>query len=191
MNAVSAVLVPESSGKPSASEGFKEVESFSLKHKRGVKLPPGRKSRLPSSLCPPPAVHPLVVRMPNGLTLIVQPESVSRVVSIFGHIRNKPEITEPAGKEGVSQVLDQLLSYGTTSLDRLAFQKALDDIGAVESAGDRFLFAGPCGVCGSGRVLAGGPFAESPACRKRHLRSSNSRSHPLSTPSFKARIILH
>jgi zinc protease len=35
-------------------------------------------------------------------------------------------------------VLDQLLSYGSTSLDRLAFQKALDDIGAMESAGTDF-----------------------------------------------------
>jgi zinc protease len=38
----------------------------------------------------------------------------------------------------VDQVLDQLFSYGSTTLDRLAFQKALDDIGAVESAGAEF-----------------------------------------------------
>jgi len=31
--------------------------------------------------------------------------------------------------------MEELFSYGTTSLDRLSFQKALDDIGAVESAG--------------------------------------------------------
>jgi zinc protease len=38
----------------------------------------------------------------------------------------------------VSDVLDGLFSYGTTTLDRLAFQKALDDITANESAGYRF-----------------------------------------------------
>jgi len=34
--------------------------------------------------------------------------------------------------------LDRLFSFGTTSLDRLAFQKALDDIGAYEFAGTDF-----------------------------------------------------
>jgi zinc protease len=38
----------------------------------------------------------------------------------------------------VDQALDKLFSYGTKSLDRLAFQKALDDIGANESAGVDF-----------------------------------------------------
>lgn len=132
---VSAVLVPESSGKPSASGGFRQVESFSLKPKRGVKLPEWAQKALAKFTVPPSHLHPSVVHMPNGLTLIVQNETVSRVVSIFGHIRNKPEITEPAGKEGISQVLDQMLPYGTTTLDRLAFQRALDDIGAKEFVG--------------------------------------------------------
>jgi len=43
-----------------------------------------------------------------------------------------------AGQDGVDEALDKLFSYGTKSLDRLAFQKALDDIGANESAGTDF-----------------------------------------------------
>ena len=35
-------------------------------------------------------------------------------------------------------MLGELFSYGTTSLDRLAFQKALDDIAATETAGYDF-----------------------------------------------------
>ena len=35
-------------------------------------------------------------------------------------------------------MLEGLYSYGTTSLDRIAFQKELDDISANESAGFRF-----------------------------------------------------
>ncbi|MGC9159371.1 MAG: M16 family metallopeptidase, partial [Terracidiphilus sp.] len=42
------------------------------------------------------------------------------------------------GEEGVSEILDGLFSYGTKTLDRLAFQKALDDIAASESAGFSF-----------------------------------------------------
>ncbi|HXY61470.1 MAG TPA: pitrilysin family protein, partial [Nitrospirota bacterium] len=77
--------------------------------------------------------------------LIVQPENVSPTITLLGRIRNKPEIEEPAGKEGVAEVLESLFSYGTTSLDRLAFQKAQDDISADISAGTSF----------SLRVLAG------------------------------------
>jgi len=75
--------------------------------------------------------------MPNGLKLIVQPEKISRIVSVSGHVRNDPSLETPEGQEGVDQVLDQLFTYGTTSLDRLAFQAALDEIGASESAGYR------------------------------------------------------
>ena len=137
-NEVSAVLVPESSGNPSTSQGFRGVESFSLKPDKDTKLPAWAEKSLADLTAPVSHLKPVVDHLPNGLTLIVQPESVSHVVSIFGHIRNKPELTEPVGKEGVSQVLDELLPYGTTSLNRLEFQKALDDIGARESAGTDF-----------------------------------------------------
>jgi zinc protease len=79
-----------------------------------------------------------VTTLTNGLKLIVQPESVSNTVSVYGHIKNNPDLEVPKGKEGVDEVLSQLFSFGTTSLDRLAFQKALDDIGARESAGTDF-----------------------------------------------------
>jgi zinc protease len=76
--------------------------------------------------------------LPNGIKLIVQSEPVSDTVSVYGHIRNKPEMEEPAGKEGVSAVLENLFSFGTGSLDRVSFLKALDDIGARASAGTDF-----------------------------------------------------
>jgi zinc protease len=136
--AVSIVLVPESSGKPSVSKVSRRIESFSLKPEHGVNLPEWAKKPLADLTPPVSHLQPTVDRLPNGLTLITQSESVSRVVGIFGRIRNKPGMTEPAGKEGVSRVLDELLAYGTAALDRSAFQKALDDIGAMESAGTDF-----------------------------------------------------
>ena len=57
------------------------------------------------------------------------------------------------GKEGVDEVLDELLSYGTVSLDRAAFQKALDDIGANESAGADFSLEVPAGDFDRGVAL--------------------------------------
>jgi len=55
-----------------------------------------------------------------------------------GEIKNNANIQAPEGKEGVASVLNDLFEYGTTSLDRLAFQKALDDLGAEASAGTSF-----------------------------------------------------
>ena len=52
-----------------------------------------------------------------------------------------PILKRPPGKEGTADVLDELFSYGTKTLDRLAFQKALDDIAANETAGFDFSVA--------------------------------------------------
>ncbi len=76
--------------------------------------------------------------MPNGLRLIVQPESISNTISIYGHIKNNAKMQTPKGQDGADSLLEQLFSYGSTSLDRIQFQKALDDIGATESAGADF-----------------------------------------------------
>ena len=76
--------------------------------------------------------------LPNGLTLIVQTEDVSDTISVYGHIRNRPETEEPVGREGINTVLDELLSYGSEKLDRVAFEQALDAIGARERAGVDF-----------------------------------------------------
>jgi len=136
--AVVAVLRPQASGKAISSMAFRKVESFALKETAGVKVPQWAQKSWQRLKIPVSTVHPSVTILPNGLKLIVQPENVSRSVSVYGHIRNHPDMTEPRGQEGVDQVLESLFSYGTASLDRLAFQKALDDIGAVESAGTDF-----------------------------------------------------
>ena len=136
--AIVAVLTPEQSGKPVSTKGHSGVESFAPKQARPVRLPDWADKALKRLSMPASTVDPVVTVLPNGLKLIVQPESVSNTVSVYGHVKNNPDLETPKGKEGVDEVLDQLFSYGTTSLDRLAFQKALDDIGAKESAGTDF-----------------------------------------------------
>jgi len=77
-----------------------------------------------------------------GETVTVAPTdgsaSVSGTVSVYGRVKNNSKVQMPAGKDGVDRALDELFSYGTKHLDRIAFQKALDDIGANESAGADF-----------------------------------------------------
>ena len=137
-HAIVGLLTPEASGKPTSSHGFGGKESFAPQQSKPVKLPEWAAAALKRLAIPPSTLQPVVFDLPNGLKLIVQPESVSNTVNIYGHVLDRPELQTPEGREGVDQVMDQLFSYGTESLDRLAFQKALDDIGAKESAGVDF-----------------------------------------------------
>jgi zinc protease len=76
--------------------------------------------------------------LPNGIRLIVKNDSTSSTVTVMGSIKHDSGLQTPAGQEGVSDLLEGLFSYGTQTLDRLAFRKALDDIAANESAGYSF-----------------------------------------------------
>ena len=138
-HAVTAVMLPRGSGKPvTASAGFGGRESISLGEAKPTKLPPWAERALRRVNVPPSTLHPVVTTLPNGLTLIVQSEDVSDTISVYGHVRNRPETEEPPGREGVSQVLEALLPYGSEKLDRVAFESALDAIGARERPGVDF-----------------------------------------------------
>ena len=136
--AVTAVLAPKGSGKAVASRGFGGQERISLGEPRPTKLPEWAAAALGRLAVPQSNVHPDVSTLANGITLIVQPEEVSDTVSVYGHIRNRPELEVPKGKEGVSEILEQLFPYGTRELDRVAFQRELDTIGAEAHAGTDF-----------------------------------------------------
>ena len=136
--AIVAILTPQPSGAPTASSGFGGQESFAPEKTKGVKLPAWVAVALERLSIPAPVTHPVTTILPNGMRLIVQPASASDTVSVYGHVRNNPYLQIPAGQEGVDDVLDQLFSYGTRTLDRLAYQKALDEIGAYASAGADF-----------------------------------------------------
>ncbi len=135
---ITAVLAPHPSGKPVSQHGFGGAESFAPKHVKPVPLPTWAAGLLTRLEIPRRTVDPVVTHLANGLTLIVQPETVSDTVSVYGHIRQNADLESAAGQKGVSDVLGDLFSYGTTKLNRLAFQQALDRIGANESAGQDF-----------------------------------------------------
>ena len=139
-HAVAGVMLPRGSGAPVASRGggFGGQESIALGEAKPTKLPAWADSALHRLTVPPSTLHPVVSTLPNGLKLIVQTENVSDTVSVLGHIRHRAETQEPQGKEGITQLLDELLTYGTEHLDRVAFQQQLDAIGARESAGTDF-----------------------------------------------------
>jgi zinc protease len=137
-HAITAILTPTPSGKPISSKSFGGQENFASSKNVDVKLPDWAEPMTQQLPTPTSTLNPFVTNLANGIKLIVQPETISDTVSVYGRVKNNPKVEVPFGKEGVDDALDQLFSYGTKSLDRLAFQKALDDIGANESAGADF-----------------------------------------------------
>jgi len=137
-HAVTAVLTPEDSGKPTAGHGFGGAESFASAPDKPVALPDWASRALAALHVPEAPAAPVVSTLPNGLRLIVHPEHVTNTISVYGQIRQSSDLEEPKGQEGVGSVVDRLFDYGSTHMDRLAFQKALDDIAANENAGSTF-----------------------------------------------------
>jgi zinc protease len=137
-HAVTAVLTPEPSGKPASSRAFGGKESFAAEKSATVELPDWAKSVLKRAMVPASKLNPITTVLPNGLELIVQRESVSRAVLVRGRVKTEPGLEVPEGKEGVDEALANLFSFGTSSLDRIAFRRAIDEIGAEASAGPNF-----------------------------------------------------
>src|SRR5262249_43877674 len=137
-NSVTATLIPKPSGEPVSSKGFGGGEQLTSQPARGVSLPAWAESALSSLQVPRLSTAWTDTTLPNKLRLIVRTERTSPTVTVLGHVRHEPDLQAPSGKDGVDSVLGELFSYGTTHLDRLAFQKALDDIAANETAGYDF-----------------------------------------------------
>lgn len=132
-----AVLTPHLGGKPVTAGTFGGKESFAPRQVKSVSLPAWAREIARAEI-PPAMAAPADQSLANGLRLIVLPTEVSPTVSLFGQIKSNPDLQVEPGKEGVDMVLDELFSYGTTTLDRLTFRQALDEIAADVSAGTSF-----------------------------------------------------
>jgi len=138
-HAVTVTMTPKTGAHIAAEDReFGGEEAITLGEVKPVTLPDWAESALNRLDVPQSTLHPTVATLANGITLIVQPESVSDTVSVYGHIENRPETETATGKEGVAEVVNALFKYGTQHLDRMAFQQALDSIGAAERAGPDF-----------------------------------------------------
>jgi zinc protease len=87
---------------------------------------------------PASALAPVRRTLPNGITLIVQPETISDSVFVYGRVATNPALEEPIGKEGVSAILDGIFEYGSRTRDRTAFERAQDDLDSSIQAGTGF-----------------------------------------------------
>jgi zinc protease len=141
---MTVVLTPNPNGKrPPNSNGFGGTESFASNDKLDAPLPKWAATRLKQLQMPHWTLDPVTMKLDNGITLIVQPTHVSKTVTVYGRVDSNEDLQAPKGQEGVGKLLGSLFDYGTTTLDRTAFHKALDDIAATESGGSNFNLAVP------------------------------------------------
>ena len=137
-NSITATLKPVPTGQPVSGKGFGGAEQLTSAPTKPVELPTWAADVLAQLKVPENFINVTDTTLPNGLRLIVKTDQTSPTVSVAGSVKHESDLETPAGQEGVSDLLDGLFSYGTRTLDRLAFQKALDDIAANESAGFNF-----------------------------------------------------
>ena len=138
VNTITATLTPVASGGPVAQKGFGGSEKVTATPTKPVKLPEWAAGPLDKLQIPADTLKVSDTTLPNGIRLIVRTDRTSPTVTVEGSVKHNSDLQTPKGEEGLSDILDQLYSYGTQSLDRIAFQKALDDIAANESAGFDF-----------------------------------------------------
>jgi zinc protease len=137
-NSISATLKPVQTGQPVSEKGFGGGEKVTNAPTKPVQLPAWAASSLAQLKVPANSVTASDTTLPNGIRLIVKTDRTSPTISVLGSVKHNSDLQSPSGQEGVSDLLEGLFSYGTQTLDRLAFQKALDDIAANENAGYSF-----------------------------------------------------
>jgi len=135
---ITATLKPAPNGEPVAEKGFGGAEKTTSAPTKPVTLPDWAEKELSQLQVPTTFIPVSDSKLPNGIRLIVRTDTTSPTVTVMGTVKHNGDLQSPPGQEGVGEVLDDLYSYGTTTLDRIAFQKALDDIAANESAGYGF-----------------------------------------------------
>ncbi len=74
----------------------------------------------------------------NGLMLTVRRESFSPTVVLRGYVENSPDLFEPRGKDGVSQITEALLPWGTATYGRTQYEAQADAVAADIDLGTSF-----------------------------------------------------
>jgi zinc protease len=138
VNTITATLKPVPSGEAVEAKGFGGGEKLTASPTKDIALPDWAEKPLAELRLPRPMVLPSDETLPNGMRLIVRTDRTSPTITLTGVVQHNEDLDTPKGKEGLADVLEELYGYGSTSLDRVAFQKALDDIGATENAGFTF-----------------------------------------------------
>ncbi len=138
-HAMTLVLTPgAASENAGGGQVFGTAESFASTPEKPVELPDWAAAALARLPHPRPPFQPAVSELPNGVRLIVQPLPGSGAVSLSGSVHTDEKRQAPAGKDGVSDLMNTLLDWGPRNKSRSQFEAEMDGIGAEYSTGTRF-----------------------------------------------------
>jgi zinc protease len=143
-NAVVGTLIPSltqgptSDQRPTYEKKIGGLEKGTSPAVRPVRLPSWAAGALEQLTIPAAHATASDVILENGLRLIIQTDSASPTVLVRGSVKHTVEPQSGVDDDAVSEILKGLYEGGPQDLDRLALDKALDDIGADETAGYSF-----------------------------------------------------
>lgn len=131
------IATPKSAGAggPSGGRVAEDNTVIPTEHKP---LPAFAQNVLAHLSVPPNSLAPVLTVLPNGLKVVAVQEPYSHSVVVRGRIATNRGIQAPAGKDGVDDIAEGLLEFGTTTYDRVAYQTELDKIAADVSPGAGF-----------------------------------------------------
>ncbi len=132
--------VPKNAGE-AKGEPERHTENNTIEPKTHEPLPPWASHVLSNLSVPRQTTNPTTFKLANGMTLIVQPESITHTVVVRGRIRANEALEAPTMPAGVAGISEELLPYGTATYDRLGYQTQLDAISAAVDTGTDFTLA--------------------------------------------------
>src|SRR5260370_21761391 len=133
------VITPKPSSSMPKVDPNAGVERVGYTPKVHEALPPWAQAALKAPLrAPADQTGTVSVRLPNGLRYSARRETTAPAVVVRGVIRTSPALYEPKGKDGVSLILAELMPWGTTSLDRKAYEAQFDAIAGSAKLGTAF-----------------------------------------------------
>ena len=136
---ITAILTANPSVTASHVDKGSGVENVGYTPEREEPLPAWAVAALDAPLVAPHGdADDLRFELPNGLTVAVRRETTSPTVILSGEIETSPALYEPKGREGVAQLTESLLPWGTTTYDRKQYSAQIDDIAANVSLGTSF-----------------------------------------------------
>jgi zinc protease len=129
---------PSSDKRPAHEKKSSGVETVTSPLVQPVQLPPWAAGALEQLKIPAAHALPSDMILQNGLRLIVQTNSTSPTVLVRGSVRHTVDSRSDVHDGAVAEILKGLYAGGPQDMDHLAFEKALDEIGADENAGYSF-----------------------------------------------------
>jgi zinc protease len=143
VNAISATIMPASVGTATPLHNFRMPEKVVSAPVAPTEIPSWAAKKLESPKVPQIADQMADMTLSNGVRLLVRTDTTTPTVTLLGSVRHNSGLQTLPGKEGVDDLLSLLYDYGTEKMGPLAFERALGEISAEESAGYHFLLRVP------------------------------------------------